>query len=199
MENFNMDKPEPDLHFRAMSLTYKLRDFFLPRKNILGEVGIRQGFHVLDYGCGPGSYIVAAAELVGKSGEIYALDIHPVAIQMVQKIASKRQLTNVKTILSDCKTGLPNSSMDVVLLYDTFHNLGDPDGVLEELHRVLKPDGILSFSDHHMKENAILYQVTHRGLFKLHKKCKKTFSFLKEKKPLTMSSKAIHHLSRRNA
>ncbi len=175
-----MDKPKSNLGFKLMSLTYRFRDFFLPRMNILKEVGIKPGSHVLDYGCGPGGYITAAAELVGKSGKIYALDIHPLAIQKVQSIASKKQLTNVDTICSDCKTGLPDKSLDVVLLYDTFHNLSEPDGVLEELHRVLKPNGVLSFSDHHMKENEIVSKVTNRGLFILSRKGEKTYSFLKE-------------------
>ncbi|MCK4241915.1 MAG: methyltransferase domain-containing protein, partial [Dehalococcoidia bacterium] len=60
-----------------MSLTYKFRDLRLPRMDILKEVGIEPGFHVLDYGCGPGSYTIPLAELVGESGKIYALDIHP--------------------------------------------------------------------------------------------------------------------------
>ncbi|NQS89659.1 methyltransferase domain-containing protein, partial [Patescibacteria group bacterium] len=117
-----------------MSFDYKFRDFFLSRMDVLKEVGIKPGFHLLDYGCGPGSYIIAAVELVGKSGKIYALDIHPLAIQRVQSITSKRQLTNVKTICSDCKTGLPNDSIDVILLYDIFHELNNPNAVLEELH-----------------------------------------------------------------
>lgn len=175
-----MDKPMANLHFKFMSLGYKFRDFFLSRMNILKEVGIETGFHVLDYGCRPGSYITAAAELVGKSGKIYALDIHQLVIQKVQSITSKKQLTLVETICSDCKTGLPDNSVDVVLLYDTFHNLGDPNGVLEEFHRVLKPKGILSFSDHHLKENEIESKVTNRGLFRLSRKGKRTYSFLKE-------------------
>jgi len=174
-----MDKPEPKFHFKVMSFTYKFRDFFLPRRNILKEVGIKPGFYVLDYGCGPGSYIIAAAELVGKSGKIYALDIHPLAIQMVQSIASKKQLANVETICSDCQTGLPDNSLDVVLLYDTLHTLSDPNGVLEELHRVLKPNGILSFSDHHMKEDEIVSKVTNEDLFRLSRKGKRTYSFSK--------------------
>ncbi|MBW2037962.1 MAG: class I SAM-dependent methyltransferase [Deltaproteobacteria bacterium] len=174
-----MDKPESNLGFRLMALSYKLRDLFLSPMKVLKEVGIEPGFHVLDYGCGPGSYIVPLAELVGKSGKIYALDIHPLAIQMVRGIASRKQLTNVETILSDCKTGLPDSSVDVVLLYDTFHGLGDPDGVLAELHRVLKPDGVLSFSDHHLKEDEITSKVTDTGLFRLSRKGEKTYSFLK--------------------
>ncbi len=175
-----MDRPESNFGFRVMSVSFKLRDFFSPRKYVLKEVGIRSGFTVLDYGCGPGSYIITTTELVGKSGKVYALDIHPLAIKRVRDIATKRQLPNVEAILSDCKTGLPENSVDVVLLYDTFHDLGDQNGVLKELHRVLKKDGILSFSDHHMKEDEIPTKIAISGLFKFSKKGERTYSFVKE-------------------
>jgi len=45
----------------------------------------------------------------------------------------------VETILSDRKTGLPDNSIDIILLYDTFHGLSEPNMVLEELCKVLKP------------------------------------------------------------
>ena len=174
-----MDEPMSNFHFKFMSFGYKFRDFFLPRRNILKEVGVKPGFHVLDYGCGPGGYIIPAVELVGESGKIYALDIHPSAIQKVKNIAAKKKLTNVETIRSDCKTGLPDNSVDVVLLYDTFHSLSKPGEVLGELHRVLKPNGILSFSDHHLKENEIISRMTDRGLFRLSRKGKRTYSFFR--------------------
>ncbi|MEA1870174.1 MAG: class I SAM-dependent methyltransferase [Euryarchaeota archaeon] len=173
-----MDKPEPNLHFRIMSFAFGFRDIFLPRKNILEEVGITPGVGVLDYGCGSGGYITAAAELVGDSGKIYALDIHPLAIECARRIASRNHLLNVETIQSDCATGLPDGSIDVVLLYDVFHKLSDPDSVLAELHRVLTPDGILSFSDHHLNEDELVSGVTGGGLFELSKKGGKTYSFL---------------------
>lgn len=167
--------------FKTMAFAFKIRDFFKPRKDIVKEVGIKEGFRVLDYGCGPDSYVIAVAELVGKSGKIYALDINPLAIKLVKKIAVKKQLPNVETILSERKTGLPDDSIDVVLLYDTFHDLSDPNMVLEKLHRVLKPNGILSFSDHHMKENEIISKVTNSGLFRLLRKGERTYSFVTEK------------------
>jgi len=174
-----MDKSMPNFHLKCMSFNFKFRDFFRPRKHILKEVGIKPGFHVLDYGCGPGSYINPLAKLVGKSGKIYALDIHPLAIKRVQSIASKKGLTNIESICSNCSTELPDESIDVVLLYDTLHDLSDTNRVLEELHRVLKPNGILSFSDHHMKEDEILSKVTNRGLFRLSRKGKRTYGFMK--------------------
>jgi len=175
-----MDKPKGNLDFRFMSFGFKFRDFFSSRKNTLAEVDIKPAFNILDYGCGPGSYTTVAARLVGSSGKVYALDIHPLAIQQVQKIAAKKRLTNIITILSDCVTGLPDESIDVVLLYDTLHDLSEPDKILAELHRVLKPDGILSFNDHHLKEeNEIIARIAGRGLFKLSGKGKRVYNFLK--------------------
>ena len=87
-----MDKPKSNLDFRLMALTYRFRDFFSPRMNILKEVGIKPGFTILDYGCGPGSYIIPTAELVGKSGKIYALDIHPLAIKSVKSIVARKTI-----------------------------------------------------------------------------------------------------------
>jgi len=85
-----MDKPVSNFNFRFMALCLKLRDLFLPREIILQEAQIEPGFVVLDFGCGPGSYSVLAAQMVGATGKIYALDIHPLAGQMVQKAAAKK-------------------------------------------------------------------------------------------------------------
>jgi ubiquinone/menaquinone biosynthesis C-methylase UbiE len=162
-----------------MSTTFKLRDFFSPRIYILKEVNIKPGFTVLDYGCGPGSYIIPIERLVGQSGMVYALDRHPLAIKSVKDIAVRKQLKNVETILSDCKTGLLDNSVDVILLYDIVHDLDNPNAILAELHRVLKPTGFISCNDHHLKENAIVIGLTGSGLFKLSGKTAKTYSFVK--------------------
>lgn len=174
-----MDKPASNLEFRFMSLGFLFRDLRLPRMEILKEVGIQPGFQVLDFGCKPGSYVAATSKLVGQSGKVYALDIHPIAVRSVANMVSKEGLTNVKTVLSDCSTGLPDESIDVVLLYDTFHGLSQPAKVLQELHRVSKPNVILSFSDHHMKQAEILARVTEGGLFRLEGKGRRTYRFTK--------------------
>jgi ubiquinone/menaquinone biosynthesis C-methylase UbiE len=165
-----------------MALEFKIRDFLSPRDDVLNEVGIKQGFHVLDYGCGPGGYVLPAHKLVGETGRLYALDVNPLAIKMVKKLVKKKGLKNVETILSGCATGLPSESIDAVLLYDVFHGLGDQKAVLEELHRVLKRNGVLSFSDHHLKEAAILSMVTKGKQFRLLRKGERTYSFAKNKK-----------------
>ncbi len=174
-----MDKPMSGLHFRLMKLGLKIRDYFIPRHKVLQEVAIKPGSVVLDFGCGPGGYVADAAGMVGASGKVYALDMHPLAIESVLRLAEKKRLTNVETILSSSETGLSDGSVDVVLLYDILHGLGDVDSILLELHRVLKPNGVLSCSDHHMKESDIVSRLTRGGLFNPAGKGSKTCSFAK--------------------
>lgn len=135
---------------------------------------------MLDFGCGPGGYVLAVSEAIEATGKLYALDTMPVALEMVRKIVDKNKLANVKTIQSDCDTGLPSEELDAVLLYDVFHDLADQNAVLSELHRVLKPEGVLSFSDHHLKENEIVSSVTSSGLFRLLRKNQRTYTFLRK-------------------
>ncbi len=163
-----------------MAYGFKIRDLLKPRQKIVKEIGLKAGFYVLDYGCGPGGYILPVSQAIGASGKLYALDINPLAIGMVKKIIAKNMLGNVETVLSDCSAGLADEALDVVLLYDVFHDLPNQNMILKELHRVLKPTGVLSFSDHHLKENEITSKVTGTGLFDLKSKGKYTYTFIKQ-------------------
>lgn len=157
------------LHFHLMSAAFTVRDCLRPRMKILQELDIKPSFSVLDYGCGPGSYIAALAALVGPDGKVYALDRHPLAIKAVERIITRNKLTNVETIRSEEHTALPDNLLDRILFYDILHyplkNIGE---ILAELHRTLKPDGLLSVRDHHLKRDGLIHKVAATELFKLH-------------------------------
>lgn len=168
------------IDFTLMSLIFRVRDLVRPPAGALEEAGVGPGMRVLDYGCGPGSFSLAAASIVGEGGLVYALDELPIVVEKVEKKAAAVGFDNINTILSDCKTALDDECIDVALLYDAFHNLADPDCVLKELYRVLKPSSALSFSDHHLKDDEIVAAVTAGGLFSLEARGKRTFTFIKE-------------------
>jgi ubiquinone/menaquinone biosynthesis C-methylase UbiE len=176
-----MGKNMSSLQFRLMAFGFKFRDFFLPRKKILEELDLKPGFHVLDYGCGPGGYIVPLSGIVGKTGKVYALDASQYALKSIKNLVIKHHLTNVEAIHSDSRTGLPDNSLDVILLYDVLHDLNHPDNILKELHRVLKPHGTLSISDHHLDEEKIMALLTGKGYFILAGKKKRTYSFSRKR------------------
>lgn len=172
-----MNRPMPSAAFNMMAAMFKVRDWLRPRREFLVEAGLKPGDCVLDFGCGPGAYIPDAADMAGESGRVYALDMHPLAIQRVRKMAEKHGLTNVKTIESDCNTGLADGSLDVVLLYDVFHMLSEPEVVLAEIHRVLRPEGVLSVNEPHMDERDLVAGVSDGGLFSLTGRGERTYTF----------------------
>ena len=174
-----MNKPMNSFAFRSMALMFKVRDLFNRPEKYLKEATITEGKIVLDYGCGPGSFVFPASEMVGNLGKIYAVDIHPTAIKMIDKKVKRKNITNIVTIQTDCATNLPNNYVDVVLLYDIIHMLNNIDEILTELTRILKPEGILSVSNPHMKEENIILKITNNNQFKLFNNGEKTFSFKK--------------------
>ena len=174
-----MNQMISNLGFRVMAWMLRRRDNPEFTGPILSEAGISRGMTVLDFGCGPGSFSVAAARIVGPIGNVYALDIHSQAILGVRARIEKSGLDNVTTILSGCGTGLADASINVALLYDVFHMLKKKGRVLAEIYRVLKADGILSFSDHHLREDMIIAPLTAGGKFKLVSRGAKTYSFAK--------------------
>jgi ubiquinone/menaquinone biosynthesis C-methylase UbiE len=159
-------KPESDVAFRLMALMCRFRDLLQDPRRSLEKARLETRMSVVDYGCGPGSFAIPAAELVGPEGKVFALDIHPLAIKSVGDKARKKGLQNVETILvRGYDTGIAASSVDRVLLIDTIHSIDDPDALFREIHRMLKPDGLLFMEKGHM---AILEQkklVENSGLF----------------------------------
>jgi len=150
-----------------MKTVLTLRSIFKKPERILREMGLREGQTVLDYGCGIESFSIPAAKLVGDDGTVYALDIHPLAIKAVEKKIEKKQIANIKTILSARGTGLPDGSVDVVLLYDVFQMVSDKEKLLEELHRVLKLGGVLFATAEHLDPKEVMNIFAKGDLFTL--------------------------------
>ncbi|MHA1229311.1 MAG: class I SAM-dependent methyltransferase [Candidatus Helarchaeota archaeon] len=169
-----------DISFRIMAFMFKIRDLFSPPVEKLRKVGIKEGQFILDFGCGPGSYSIAASQLVGENGRVYALDKLPIAIKMVNKKAQKLGLKNIKTIKSNLKTELGDNSIDVVILFDVIHEIDDKQNLFDEMYRILKSNGILSVSDHHFQKEELLSLVLSTNKYELKDRIKNIFNFIKK-------------------
>lgn len=163
--------------FSLTVITFKIRDIFTSPGSVVKESGIKEGQTILDYGCGPGNYSIVAAKLVGNKGRVYAADADADVISYIRRITKSN--LNIEAIQTDCDTDLLDKSIDIVLLFDVYHCLEQPERIIKELHRVLKDEGILSFSDHHMKDEEILKEISKHGLFRLFWKGNKTYNFVK--------------------
>jgi SAM-dependent methyltransferase len=118
---------------------------FFDARQILAELEFTAtNADVVDFGCGYGTFTVAAARLT--SGTVYALDIDPEMIATTAAKAASFGLDNVTTIARDFVTegtGLPNASADYAMLFNILH-AEHPVELLREALRVLRPGGKLA-------------------------------------------------------
>jgi ubiquinone/menaquinone biosynthesis C-methylase UbiE len=156
-----------NLGFRLMAFEYRLRDFHRPPDCALLQAGVGPGMSVLDFGCGPGGFSLAAARLVGPRGRVVAVDIHPLALRGLERAARRRGLGHLQVIHGDAMPQVPSGSVDVALLFDVLHEVEEPAMTLAEIRRVLKQDGTLCVADHCTKGAVLLEAVAAGGLFRL--------------------------------
>jgi ubiquinone/menaquinone biosynthesis C-methylase UbiE len=118
--------------------------FFDPQST-LRRLGLVSGHGpVVDFGCGYGTFSIAAARIT--SGTVYALDIDPGMIAATAAKARSQSLGNVEPIERDFMSlgsGLPTSSMGYAMLFNILH-AEDAKGLLNEAFRVLRVDGTLA-------------------------------------------------------
>jgi ubiquinone/menaquinone biosynthesis C-methylase UbiE len=163
----NMDRI-PDIAFRVMSGMFIIRDTFMAPWSILDAFGIKRGQTVVDYGCGPGSYLRRASELVGPEGRVLAVDIHELAIKAVRKRIEKERLINVTAVRADAESPfLPDKTADVVYALDMFHMVREPVVFLRELNRICKDQGFLYIDNGHQSREKARSKITASGVWKI--------------------------------
>jgi ubiquinone/menaquinone biosynthesis C-methylase UbiE len=159
----NVDRM-PGFAFRMMKVLFDVRDRFVSVSSLLDEFNIEPGQTVVDYGCGPGSYLQRASELAGPQGRVFALDIHELAIQVVTKRAIKERLTNVTPVVTDRnKCSLADETADVIYALDMFHMVSDPRGLMRDLNRISKRSGFLFIDNGHQSRDEARSKIIDSG------------------------------------
>jgi ubiquinone/menaquinone biosynthesis C-methylase UbiE len=177
--NIDDEKRTPGFIFRIKS-RFSKKNVRLDRAEAeLQSLGLKPGWSVLDFGCGPGQYAIAAARVVGDAGTVQALDLHPTALDMVEQKAATLNLGNVDTIYSDLHTGLDDKSLDAALLFEVLGGRRDIRDLLLELHRVLKRSGKLHVRDAGLRGDRLEELMVKDGLFRLLGKEGNVLNFIK--------------------
>ena len=169
--------------FRIISLMHDnpLLPIFRDPYKLLRAAGLKPGQKVLEVGCGPGFFTIPAAKIVGKEGFVYAVDVHPLAIERVKEKSEKEGIKNVKPILANASdTGLQDQSIDLAFLFGLRYIAGGLENVISEIHRILKPGGVFSFEKTKGSEKKLIEEVE-RGGFTYSERQARIFLFTKKK------------------
>jgi SAM-dependent methyltransferase len=115
--------------------------------HVLGR--IEEGAVVLDLGCGAGTDLLIAAQMVGASGRVIGVDMTPAMLVVAAASAREMDLADrveLHEALIECLP-LPDGEVDIVISNGVIDLVPDKDAAFDEIDRVLKPGGRLQFAD----------------------------------------------------
>lgn len=124
------------------------RERMLPPEILWNGFGVERPRAVVDLGAGTGFFAARFAPWLAADGVIWACDTNPLMIQWMQRHLSPSRLARIKpTLVEEGSVGLPDRSVDLVYLINTYHELENPSRMLGELARTLAPGATLAVVD----------------------------------------------------
>ena len=127
---------------RLQQAITETQDIVVRRGAVLEALSLRAGERVLELGCGGGHLAREAAQFVGATGQVCAVDISPDQILAAQ--ARCADLAWVECRIADI-AALPyaDGAFDAVIAVQSLEYLPDLDAGLRQIHRVLRSGGRL--------------------------------------------------------
>lgn len=118
------------------------RDSWMNVTKIFELVEIEEGDLVADVGCHEGYLSFHLSKRVGEKGKVFAVDVEEYRLDNLKEYMQERKVDNIEVILGDYDNPkLPNGSLDVVIVMDTYHEIDDYMEVLGHIKKALKPNG----------------------------------------------------------
>ncbi len=110
----------------------------------IAALDLKPGMVVADIGAGSGYYTSRMSKSVGSTGRVYATDIQPGMIELLNRRVANEGLGNVTTVLGgEDDPKLPLQSLDLAIMVDVYHELQAPQVFLRRLREAFKPGGRL--------------------------------------------------------
>ena len=129
---------------------------------LLPALDLKPGMAVADIGAGSGYFARRIASVVGAKGSVYAVDVQPEMVRMLEALAKQPGLAGIKPVLgavADVK--LPPASIDLALMVDVYHELEFPHELLASVVRALKPGGRMVFVEYRAEDANVPIKALH--------------------------------------
>ena len=139
---------------RQLEVIESERDQWQRPEEVLKALDLRPGNVVVDLGSGAGYFALKLSPIVGKEGQVLAVDIRKLSLSFLWIRALLSQKRNIRLVLSDENDPrLPPGTVDAVLIANTFHELRDPKVILDHVSRSLRAGGRLVIVDRSPPKN----------------------------------------------
>lgn len=130
---------------------------------LLKALKLKPGMVIADIGAGSGALSFPMAKLVAPSGKVMAEDIQPEMLDIIRKRMKERGVENVVPVLGTITdTKLPDSSVDLILLVDVYHEFDHPWEMTRSMVKALKPGGRLVFVEYRAEDPEVPIKPVHK-------------------------------------
>ena len=136
-----------DHHFdaKASAKTFDdpARDAWQMPDRVIAALNLKPGQIVADIGSGTGYFSVRLA----KFAKVYGADIEPSMVTYLRERAAKEGLHNVISVQATADSANLPEPVNLVLIVDTYHHIGDREAYFRRLAKSLKPGGRVAIID----------------------------------------------------
>jgi ubiquinone/menaquinone biosynthesis C-methylase UbiE len=122
------------------------RDAWQKPEEILDALHLKRASSVADIGAGTGYFSVRIAKRI-PDGKIFAADVEPDMVRYLGERAQRENLTNLVPVQASADAANLPEPVDVVLVVDTYHHIGDRPQYFAKLKSSLRPMGRLAIVD----------------------------------------------------
>ncbi len=130
---------------------------------LLPMLGLKPGMVVADVGAGSGYFARRLAAAVGSRGRVFAVDVQPEMVRMLEALAKRPGLGNIQPVLSSATdVKLTPASIDLALMVDVYHELEHPYEVLASMVRAVKPGGLVVFVEYRAEDDRVPIKALHK-------------------------------------
>ncbi len=122
------------------------RDAWQKPHEVIEALKLAPDSAVADIGAGTGYFAVRLAHMTPK-GRVYAVDIEPDMIKYLGERAQKSGLANLTPVLGAPDDPKLPAKVDLALLVDVYHHIGNREAYFRKLAGSLKPGGTVAIVD----------------------------------------------------
>ena len=128
-------------HQGAGWLERSTREWEEQPQKVINDLNLKPTDVVADIGAGTGYFSFRIAPLLTGNGKVFAVDIQPEMIEILNFLKVEKNILNVEPVLSnDMSPQLPTGSIDLALMVDAYHEFNYPHEMMQGIVNAMKPD-----------------------------------------------------------
>ena len=115
---------------------------------LFDEIGVRDGWQVVEIGCGPRGCLGLLSPRVGAIGRVIGVELSQEQVERAQRFVADSHLTNVEVLQADARsTGLREGTFDLATARLVLVNVPQPELLVAEMVRLVRPGGVVALHE----------------------------------------------------